>query len=261
VGTAVCGSLVLWRGGNVNSLAAVGLLAVVVMTAIALRQLRREGWLHDLAQPVSKAPYAYTALLRHAFPLGIAIFLSIAYTRLAVLMLHYRLGETAVAQYSAAARLVEPMQIIPASLLAAVFPVISLAWQQDRRQARHLGLRVSGLLAGCGLLLAIGFWLTAVWLIPALYGPRYAPAIPVLQLLALALIPAFINYSLTYYLIARKQQAYIGPFTGGMLLLHTLLSWRLITAYGIIGPAISTIIAESLLFVACILTLRWKRSA
>jgi O-antigen/teichoic acid export membrane protein len=258
VGTAVCGILILWQGGNVNNLAAVSLLVMVVMTAVGLHQLRRTGWLHDLAKPIHNATYTYTALLHHAFPLGIAIFLSIAYTRLAVLLLHYRLGETAVAQYSAAARLVEPMLIIPASLLAAVFPVITLAWQQDRRQARLLGLRVSGLLAGCGFLLAIGFWLTAVWLIPTLYGPAYLPAVPVLQLLALALIPAFINYSLTHYLIARKQQAYIAPFSGGMFLLHALLSWRLITAYGIVGPAISTIIAESLLLVACILTLRFR---
>lgn len=256
--TAVSGVLILWWGGGVTGLALAGLAAILIMTGIGLYRLRQVGWLQHLSRPVTNfAPgdYSYGRLLRHTFPLGIAIFLSIAYTRLAILLLQARLGETAVAQFSAAARLVEPMQIIPASLLAAVFPAIALAWQQDRVQARRLGLHVSGMLAGTGLLLAIAFWLVAGWLVPWLYGRAYAPGIPVLQLLALALVPTFANYSLTHYLIARRQQAYLTFFSGGMLAVHALLCWRLIPLYGITGPAISLILAECLLFIACLLTL------
>ncbi|MBX3055079.1 MAG: flippase [Anaerolineae bacterium] len=253
--TAVSGILILWRGGGVNGLALAGLTAVLTITGIGLYRLRQDGWLQDLRWPITNPATAearYGRILRHAFPLGIAIFLSIAYTRLAVLLLQMRLGETAVAQFSAAARLVEPMQIIPASLLAAVFPAIALAWQQDRPQARRLGWHVSGLLAGGGLLLAVAFWLTAGWLMPLLYGRDYTPGIPVLQLLALALIPTFVNYSLTHYLIARRQQTYLIFFNAGMLAVHALLCWRLIPRYGITGPAISLIVAECMLFVACL---------
>ncbi len=252
---AVSGLLILWRGGGVNGLALAGLAAVLTMTGIGLYRLRQDGWLQSLTRPITNPATEdarYGRILRHAFPLGIAIFLSIAYTRLAVLLLQVRLGETAVAQFSAAARLVEPMQIIPASLLAAVFPAIALAWQQDRPQARRLGLHVSGLLAGGGVLLAVAFWLTAGWLMPLLYGRDYTPGIPVLQLLALALIPTFVNYSLTHYLIARRQQAYLIFFNAGMLAVHALLCWRLIPLYGITGPAISLILAECLLFIACL---------
>ncbi|HRQ40277.1 MAG TPA: flippase [Chloroflexota bacterium] len=255
---AVTGVLILWRGGGVNGLALAGLAAILTMTTIGLYRLRQAGWLQRLSRPVTDpvpGDYTYGRLLRHALPLGIAIFLSIAYTRLAVLMLQARLGETAVAQFSAAARLVEPMQIIPASLLAAVFPAIALAWQQNRAHARRLGIHVSGLLAGCGLLLAIAFWWVAGWLMPLLYGRAYTPGIPVLQLLALALIPAFANYSLTHYLIARRQQAYLTFFNGGMLAVHALLCWRFIPIYGITGPAISMILAECLLFIACLFVL------
>ncbi|MCL4263307.1 MAG: flippase [Anaerolineae bacterium] len=256
--TAVSGILILWWGGGVTGLALAGLAAILIMTGIGLYRLRQAGWLQHLSRPVTDfAPgdYSYGRLLRHAFPLGIAIFLSIAYTRLAVLLLQARLGETAVAQFSAAARLVEPMQIIPASLLAAVFPAIALAWQHDRRHARRLGWLVSGLLAGGGLLLAVAFWLIAGWLMPLLYGGTYTPGIPVLQLLALALIPAFANYSLTHYLIARRQQAYLTLFNGGILAVHALLCWQLIPIYGITGPAISLILAECLLFIACLFAL------
>ena len=157
-----------------------------------------------------------------------------------------------MAHYSAASRLVEPMQVLPASLMAAVFPAISLVIAQDPRSATSLGVRVSGLLGGCGLVLAGCFWLAAGWLVPWLYGEAYQPAIPVLQILGLTVIPAFVNYSLTHYLIARRQQVYLGVFTAIMLGLHLAVSWVLVDHLGLIGPAVSTLISEGFLLLACL---------
>ena len=255
VTTAVIGIIILWRGGTVGQLAAGSLLAVVVAAAVGTTSLRREGWLRDLATGPEGGLVAYRRLVQEAAPLGIAIFLSIAYTRSAILLLQIRLGETAVAHYSAAARLVEPTQILPASLMAAVFPAISLAIAHNPGKARWLGVRVSLLLGGCGLLLASAFWLTAGWLAPWLYGDAYTPTIPVLQLLGLTVMPAFINYSLTHYLIARQQQVYLGWFTAVMLGLHLGLSWVFIGRFGVIGPAISMLISEGFLLIACLLVL------
>jgi O-antigen/teichoic acid export membrane protein len=252
VATAVIGTIILGQGGGVWQLAAGSLLTVAIMTGVALGRVRREGWLRQLGTGPEGGTAVYRFLLRQAAPLGVAIFLSIAYTRSAVLLLQFRLGETAVAQFSAAARLVEPTQILPASLMAAVFPAISLAITQNPRQARLLGVWVSLLLGGCGLLLASFFWLAAGWLTPWLYGKAYAPAIPILQLLGLTTIPAFINYSLTHYLIARQQQGYLGLLTAVMLALHLAISWVLITRLGPIGPAISTLISETFLMIACL---------
>ena len=76
-----------------------------------------------------------TSTSSEALPLGIAIFLSIGYTRVAVFLLEFRLGPLAVAEFSAAHRLVEPAQIVPAALLAAVFPAFSAALSRNPRQA------------------------------------------------------------------------------------------------------------------------------
>lgn len=252
VTTAVIGAIILGRGGGVWQLAAGSLLTVVTMTVVGMSCLRREGWLRRLGAGPEGGAAVYRFLLRQAAPLGVAIFLSIAYTRSAVLLLQFRLGETAVAHFSAAARLVEPTQILPASLLAAVFPAISLAIAQNPRQARSLGAQVSLLLSGCGLILAGCFWLAAGWLTPWLYGEAYAPAAPILQLLGLTIIPAFVNYSLTHYLIARQQQGYLGLLTAVMLALHLAVSWVLIARLGVIGPAISTLISETFLMIACL---------
>lgn len=252
VTTAVIGAIILGRGGGVWQLAVGSLLTVAIVTVVGVSCLRREGWLRRLGVGPEGGAAVYRFLLRQAAPLGVAIFLSIAYTRSAVLLLQFRLGETAVAHFSAAARLVEPTQILPASLLAAVFPAISLAIAQNPRQARSLGAQVSLLLGGCGLILAGCFWLAAGWLTPWLYGEAYAPAAPILQLLGLTIIPAFVNYSLTHYLIARQQPGYLGLLTAVMLALHLAVSWVLIARLGVIGPAISTLISETFLMIACL---------
>ena len=138
------------------SQAAAGLFFAV----IGLVWLRRGGWLARLSEALAvhrllrqRAELGY--LLRQSLPLGVAIFLSIAYLRLAVLLLQLRLGETAVAHFSAAARLTEPAALIPASIMAAVFPAFTLALRHDPARARRLGTRTTLLLLAIGAAVAL----------------------------------------------------------------------------------------------------------
>lgn len=238
------------------SQAAVGLLFAV----IGLVWLRRGGWLARLGEalavhrlPRQRAELDY--LLRQSLPLGVAIFLSIAYVRLAVLLLQLRLGETAVAHFSAAARLTEPAQLIPASIMAAVFPAFTLALGHEAAAARRLGARTTLLLLAIGAAVAVGGWLLGPWLVPWLYGPTYGASSRVFQVLAIQLVPAFVNYTLTHYLIAYGRQALLGVFTGAMLALHATLSWLLIPRFGPVGPALSIVLAELLLTILCVAAL------
>ena len=263
--TALLGILVLWLGGGLLGLALSSLAALALLSGRAFYLLWREGWLGRAGTPVEEDAAARSAsrphlrLLWQALPLGVAIFLSIAYTRLGVLLLQHQVGEAAVAQFSAAFRLVEPGQILPASVLAAVFPALSEALHQDPPAARRLGWWTGVLLALAGTGVAVAFWLAAPWVIPLFYGDAFLESVAILQVLGLSALPAFVNYGLTHFLIARGQQAAIGFFTGGMLLLHALLSWQLIPRWGPAGPAISIIVAELLLFACCLLTLTFTR--
>ncbi|HEX6387537.1 MAG TPA: polysaccharide biosynthesis C-terminal domain-containing protein, partial [Anaerolineae bacterium] len=266
--TAAIGGVVLWLGGGLPGLALSHLVSTGLLVAWSLWLLQQSGWLERAAgadgttsprRPGFDVAYPYHDLLRQALPIGVSIFLSIAYTRLAILLLQHLLGEIAVARFSAAYRLVEPAQIVPASLLAAAFPAFSYALHHGPAEARRLGTRVSLLLALLGGSVAITFWLAAAWLIPLLYGDHFASSVPVLQVLGLSSLPAFVNYSLTHYLIARGQQVTIGLFTAVMLLLHAALSWQLIPALGEIGPALSIVVAECVLLICCLLTLATTR--
>lgn len=266
--TALLGIVVLWLGGGLLGLALSSLAAMGVLLGRAFYLLWREGWLggdeevahRDGGRMGAAGAGAYARLLRQALPLGVAIFLSIAYSRLAVLLLQHQMGETAVAHFSAAFRLVEPGQILPASLLAAVFPALSQALHNDPAGARRLGWGTGVLLALAGGGGALALWVAAPWLIPVLYGDAFGESVAVLRVLGLSALPAFVNYGLTHFLIARGQQAAVGFFTGGMLLLHGVLSWQLIAQWGPIGPAVSIIVAEGLLFFCCLLTLTFTKS-
>ncbi len=251
--TASLAALALWAGAGLNGVAGGYLVGITAVALWALRGLGAAGWL-GYGGAAEIAP-AYGRLLREALPLGIAIFLSIGYTRVAVFLLDYRLGTAAVAEFSAAQRLVEPAQIVPAALLAAVFPAFSAALGRDPRQARRLAVVASLLLGAAGAAAAVMFWLSAPWLIPALYGAEFTASVPVLQLLGLSALPAFVNYNLTHLLIARGQQRYSSLFVGLMLLLHSTLTWLLMPSLGALAPALSVTLAEGLLLLCCVAVL------
>jgi len=263
---AVAGVVALWLWPTLLALAVSQVVVGLLFTAIGFGWLRRGGWLARLGEalavhrlPQQRAELGY--LLRQSLPLGVAIFLSIAYVRLAVLLLQVRLGETAVAHFSAAARLTEPAQLIPASIMAAVFPAFTLALRHDATGARRLGTRTTLLVLAIGAAMALGGWLLGPWLVPWLYGPAYAAGSRVFQVLAVQLVFAFVNHTLTHYLVAYGRQALLGVFTGAMLALHATVSWLLIPRFGPVGPALSIVLAELLLTILCLFALRPGRPA
>jgi O-antigen/teichoic acid export membrane protein len=259
LGTAVFGALILWQTKQLLGLAIVSLVVIMSTLVFALQQLRRAGWITNFAQlwPTELPTTAVIKqLVQQAWPLGLSIFLSIAYTRLAILLLAAWGEADAVAHYSAAWRLVEPTQILPASLLAAVFPAFSLALTQNRRRAGQLGRQTSLLLALAGGTVALTFWLAGPWLIELLYGADFAVSAPVLQLLGLTVLPVYINYSLTHYLVARGQQQTLTGLTAVTLVLHVIFCRLLIPRLGLIGPALSVMLVEGVLLLGCLWALR-----
>ena len=259
VATAVFGIIILWQNGQLLGLALASLLVVISGLLFAVWHLRQAGWITHFGQlwpsALPRTAVSYQ-LMRQAWPLGLSIFLSIAYTRLALLLLQAGSDAEAVAHYSAAWRLVEPTQILPASLLAAVFPAFTLALSQNQARAKRLGWQTSLLLALAGTLVALSFWLMAPWLVVWLYGTEFVASVPVLQLLGLTVLPVYINYSLTHYLVARGQQHILTGLTAVTLLLHALLCWLLIPRFGLLGPTLSVLVAECVLLLGCLWVLR-----
>ena len=192
------------------------------------------------------------ALLRQALPLGGAILFSIAYTRTAIFLLDALNGSTAVGEYGVALRLTEPLALIPAAIMAAVFPALThLLAQQGYAATRALRLKTIGWLAIAGSAIALGGWFLGPWLIHLLYRDQYVGSTLPLQILALAALPTFINYALTHFLVAVRQQRLNLVFNIVVFGVNLLLCLWLIPRFGPGGAALTTVLSELLLLALC----------
>ncbi len=254
--TAVLGLAALSSGLGLMGLAVVYLVgssATVVLGAI---------WLNKRFFKISLAvDFADVwKLLRQALPLGGAIALSVAYTRTAVFLLDALRGAEAVGAYGVAQKLIEPLSIIPAALMAAVFPAFTQAVTREPaafrsgKESEQVGwLRAGSLkvLALAGTILAAAGALGGPWLIVQLYRGQYAQAVTALQVLALALLPTFLNYALTHFLIALGWQRLNLFFNAIVFVLNFALCLALIPSFGPAGAALAVAISECALFAMC----------
>ena len=140
--------------------------------------------------------------------------------------------------------------------MAAVFPALAHTMAQTGYAAtRTLRLKTIGLLALAGSLIAVGGVLLGPWLIHFLYGTQYAGSTLALQILALAALPIFINYALTHFLVARRQQRLNFIFNAVIFVVNLILCSWLIPRFGPGGAALSIVLSELTLLTLCSIAL------
>ncbi|HLF28110.1 MAG TPA: flippase [Anaerolineae bacterium] len=258
----ILGSVALWSGLGLAGLSGAYLLGGGLALGLGYLVLRKRFFtpalIFDRVQ--------WRELLREALPLGGAVILSIAYTRTSVFLLDALHGATATGLYGVAQKLTEPLALIPAALMAAVFPAFIQAARREANassggEAAWLRSRSIGWLAGAGIALAGIGALGGPWLIEHLYPGQYAGSAVALQLLALALLPAFVNYALTHFLIAHGRQKLNLLFNAVIFVLNLALCFALIPRFGPAGAAAAVVISECVLFALCGYALARSRNA
>jgi O-antigen/teichoic acid export membrane protein len=243
------GLLVLWLGGAVLGLALTTLAAMLAATAYAYSILRRyvrpvwrpdwAAWRRSAAQPAA---------------VGIGIVFSIVSFRVDNLLIPPLLGTEQLAVYNVGYKLFEPTLVIPGVVLAATFPLLSQAGAASslrRDRFRALMGQTTLALFGLGLAAALALWLLAGPVIGLLYGGAYAGSVPVLQMLAPACVPMFLNYALTHGLIAVDRPSLYAIFTLASLFVNVGANLLLLPALGVTGGAAATVLTEIALFALC----------
>lgn len=252
LGVFTCGIAALLLRPGVNSVAVAYVIGNGLAAVLGYAWLRRRFF-----KPVLNVRrLASSALLRQALPLGGAILLSIAYTRTSVFLLDALNNSTAVGEFGVALRLTEPLALIPSAIMAAVFPALTHTMAQAGYAAtRALRFKTIGLLSLAGVLIAVGGVLLGPWLIHFLYGTQYAGSTLALQILAVAALPSFINYALTHFLVARRQQRLNLIFNAVIFVINLILCSWLIPRFGPAGAALSTVLSELTLLTLCSIAL------
>ncbi len=198
-------------------------------------------------------------LFRQILPLGVGIVLSALYFRIDLFFVERLRGPETVALYNAVFRLIDALRLLPAAVVAVVFPEMCRPgpW-------RTLALSLTGLTFG-SLVLSAGCYWQAAWIVQVCYGPTYATAVPAFRLLLLSVPLLFVNLLLTHQLIALNLQRAWAILCGMGLVCSLALNAILVPSRSIGGAALACLGREALLTLGCIATLllfarRWSSS-
>jgi O-antigen/teichoic acid export membrane protein len=250
--TAAAGALTLWFGGELTAFAVSMLVSTGGVALAAFLWLARE-LPHDARAPVHLSD---RRLLARAWPLGAAVFLSMLYTRTPTFMLDAWMHATAVGVFGVAQRLIEPFSVLPASAMAAVFPIMARDNHVDPARTRRLRDQTSRWLLALGVLVALGGVIIGPAVIRLLYRGQYAGAERPLQILAVTTVLTFTNYALTHFLVAIDRQRTLLRMNLVVFATNVVAGSVLIPRFGPTGAALAILVSEGILLTACLNVLR-----
>ena len=147
ISKVVLGLGVLLLGWGYVGLAAVSIVTnVATLTLLAVLYGVLIGW----PRP-SIDPRVVWLLVGTSFPLMVNGLLNQLFFKIDVLLLKPLAGDLALGWYSTAYKLIDGLQVIPASFVIALFPLLARYAQEDRRRMARLGETGLKVLAGAGL--------------------------------------------------------------------------------------------------------------
>src|SRR2546430_3032842 len=249
----ICGAAALaWRP-DVTVLAIGMLLPVGVTLGASLRMAGAQARAADaIAAPAASVVVEPAARIfrREVWPIGAGIVLSAIYFRVDVFLVQIWSGTEAVGLYNAVYRLVEALRLFAAAVMAVALP--SLCRATDLRPLA----RVAAPIAVAAIGIAAVLWIAADALVPAIYQPRYAAAVPAFRILLLSFPLMSINMALTHQLVGWDRQRAYAVLCGTALAVNVALNARLVPDLSIDGAAWATLATELFLTAGCVLALR-----
>jgi O-antigen/teichoic acid export membrane protein len=244
VSSTFLAAVVLLLGGGIVGLATVSVLAnltsLVILFLLVRRQLFTPRWEPDLA--------LVRTMMSDAYPLMINNLLATIFFRIDVQILQPLKGDEVVGYYNAAYKWIDGLNIIPASLTLALFPLLSrygTTAKESMLRAYQGSLRLLILVA---MPLSVGMWLAAEELMLILGGGAYLPhSMIALRILVWFLPFSFINSVTQYVLIALNQQRFLTvAFIIGVAF-NVCANLLLIPSYGYVAAAAVTVASEVVL--------------
>ena len=216
-----------------------------VLAWLARRQGRRRG---ALPAPAPLSAAARADVIRYARGASALVILdAVVWQRTEVAFLQALASPAQIAFYALAFAVAAQISRIPYQASVVLFPSFP-ALVGGGRAAELAGLHATAMryLVLLGAPLAVGLAVTAPGVIHVLYGPAYAPAAPVLAVLALGSLPAFAAGASPAVLHATKRQDRL--LRQGVLaaVVDVVMAIALIPLAGALGAALASVVAQAL---------------
>ena len=154
------------------------------------------------------------------------------------------LGPVAVGWYAAAYKPVTAVLALPVTYYGGLFPALSRSFKDDRERFRVLLMRSLRFTAIFAMPLGVGGTLLAEPVVRLLFGARYAPSIPALQLLSWSAVLVTLRGNFRHTLNAVGKQRLDLACAATAAILNVALNLLLIPRYRIVGAAAATVASE-----------------
>jgi O-antigen/teichoic acid export membrane protein len=210
-------------------------VSLVLAVTLVHRRFARLRWRWD--------PAGGRALARALGPVAAAFVLAFATTRLVPLLVALLGGDLIAGYFGAAIRVLDVVMVLPAIVVAAVYPVLARLGAGDP-QFRRVVVHVVGLLLMIGLAVALAFAYGAEWLVARVYGERFGPAAAPLAVLGAAAGLGYLSHFLGFVLLALDRAARLVWVTGTTLAASIALTPGLVLTLGALGGAVALVLVE-----------------
>jgi len=133
---------------------------------------------------------------------------------------------------------------IPVLVVTSALPVLARAARDDRRRLSYALQRLLEIGAILGVWIALVLVFGAEFAIKVVGGPKYAPAVGVLQIQGVAIIGTFIAFTLGFVLLSLGQSRALLISNALALAISIALTLALVPVVGAKGGAIATVAGE-----------------
>ncbi len=188
---------------------------------------------------------AVRSMFAECWPFALAaVFIKmISYTDTVVLGLYY--PKEIVGFYSIPYKLTYSFQFIPLALIATLYPAMSHLYNKKSPDLASVFMESLRLLVIASAAIGFGIASIASVLVPLMYGPEYAPAIAVAQVLPLVLVVLFAQYPIGALLNGSNHQRFQTAAMGVGMVVNVVANLLLVPRWGMMGAAVASLIANA----------------
>lgn len=191
-------------------------------------------------------------IVHNALPIALTMIFAIIYFKVDVVMLSmFKVSNSQIGLYSAAIKLIEILNVIPAIFVSAIFPILAGFSEELKSELELTIKRAYRFLLLIAVPIVVTIAIRSKDVVSAIYGDDYAGSSIALKILILTSLFIFPNFLLSNMIIVVNRQKLNAIFAFVCLLLNVGLNIFLIPRYGFVGAGIATVLTDMLFFIFC----------
>jgi O-antigen/teichoic acid export membrane protein len=182
-------------------------------------------------------------ILYDSYPLLLSGIVIAIYMKIDQVMIKRMLNNTEAGYYASAVKLCEMWYFIPMAISSSLYPAIINAKKKGEIFYKKRLQQLYDIMSWLSIGIALFFTIFAHSIIIFLYGSKFIPAVPVLQLYVWSSIGTFLGVASSQFLVTENltKISFYRTFIG--MVLNVVLNFYLIPRVGISGAAFATLIS------------------